>query len=173
MSDQPAPRKRAAYEPVSRLAQPAAIVPDMKRPISTVAGALLVLLRVVSGTLVLGALLLDRDEWAKELEAIADGVDITDDVAAFSIAVFAAATAIGLILQLIFGILILRGQNLARVLVMFFSVISISSAFTGWWVGGQDIRIGGTLISIGLDILILLALSSRSSAAYARRHERG
>lgn len=172
MSEHSAPHKRAAYEPVSRLAQPTVPVPDMKRPISTVAGAVLVLLRVVSGALVLGALLLDRDGWAKELEAIADGVDITDDVAAFSIAVFAAATAIGLVLQLIFGVLILRGQNLARVLVMFFSVISISSAFTGWWVGGQDIRIDGTLISIGLDILILLALSSRSSAAYARRNER-
>ncbi len=169
---EPAPRKRAAFEPVARLAQPMAYSPDMKRPIATVAGALLVLLRVVSGVVVLAALLLNRDEWAKELEGVADGVDITRDLATFGLTAFAVLTAIGLVLQLVFGLLILRGQNFARVLVMFLSVVSITTAFVGWWFEGQDIRIDGTLVSIGLDILILLALSSRGAARYARRNER-
>jgi hypothetical protein len=51
-------------------------------------------------------------------------------------------------------------------------VLSISTAFTGWWAQGQDIRVGTTLVTLALDILILLALSSRSAAAYAHRRRR-
>ena len=50
-------------------------------------------------------------------------------------------------------------------------MISISASFLQWWAGGHEITITTTLLSIGLDILILLALSSRSAAAYARRNE--
>ena len=41
-----------------------------------------------------------------------------------------------------------------------------------WWAQGQEITINGALLSLSLDILVLLALSSRSAAAYARRNER-
>jgi hypothetical protein len=58
------------------------------------------------------------------------------------------------------------------VTVMAFSVISITGAFIQWWSEDQEITISGSLLTLGLDILILLALSSRSAAAYARRNER-
>jgi hypothetical protein len=55
---------------------------------------------------------------------------------------------------------------------MTFSAISITGSFIQWWTGNQVITITGSLLTLGLDILILLALSSRSAAAYARRNER-
>jgi hypothetical protein len=55
---------------------------------------------------------------------------------------------------------------------MLIAVLSISSAFTAWWALDQEIKLEGTFVSLSLDILILLALSSRRAAAYARRNER-
>ena len=49
----PAPHKRPAYEPAKRLLKPPRFDPEMKRPISTVAGVLLILLRVIAGVVVL------------------------------------------------------------------------------------------------------------------------
>ncbi len=70
------------------------------------------------------------------------------------------------------AILIYRGHNWPRVIVMLIAVFSICSAFTAWWALGEEIRLEGTFVSLSLDILLLLALSSRSAAAYARRNER-
>jgi hypothetical protein len=55
---------------------------------------------------------------------------------------------------------------------MLIAVLSISTSFTAWWAQGQEIEIAGTFVSLSIDILLLLALSSRSAAAYARRNER-
>ena len=52
----PAPQKRPAYEPVARLLQPTGYNPAMRRPITTVAGVALVLLRVLVGALVLASI---------------------------------------------------------------------------------------------------------------------
>ena len=70
------------------------------------------------------------------------------------------------------ALFILTGHNWARVIVMTFSVISISASFVQWWAEGRRSRSAATLLTLGLDILVLLALSSRSAAAYARRNER-
>jgi hypothetical protein len=67
---------------------------------------------------------------------------------------------------------VLGGHNWARVIIMAIAAISITASFLQWWDDGLEITIGTTLLTLGLDILILLALSSRSAAAYARRKER-
>jgi hypothetical protein len=54
---------------------------------------------------------------------------------------------------------------------MLYAVVSISGAFVTWCVGGEDIRVETTLVTLSLDILVLLALSSRQAAAYARRKQ--
>jgi len=55
---------------------------------------------------------------------------------------------------------------------MVFAVVSISTAFTTWFLREQEITLRTSLLAVGLDVLILLALSSRSAAAYSRRRER-
>ncbi len=86
-----------------------------------------------------------------------------------------AVLAIGgvfLAIDAVLAILIYRGRNWPRVIVMLISVISIISSFVAWWAVGEEITLAGTFLSLSLDILVLLALSSRSAAAYARRNER-
>lgn len=171
------PRKRAAFEPAAGLARPLAHDPDMRRPISTVAGAVLVLLRAAAGAVWILAFALRWGEWVQTLTIslsgdASDAVDLSDvDSTAVLVVVF-AMVGLGVLIEAVLGLLILRGSNWPRVLVMVISVISLSSAFVGWWVQGQEIRIGTTFVTVALDIFILLALSSRSAAAYARRRER-
>ncbi|MFE1646795.1 hypothetical protein [Microbacterium sp. P01] len=165
------PSKRAAYEPAADLAKPLPVAPAMKRPASIVAGAVIVLLRVLSGAAVLGAVMLDGTPWASWLSVLSGGERVSADDLSAGVQIYVVVTAVVLLVQLTLSVLILRGQNLARVLVMCVSVVSISAAFVGWWSEGQEITLAGTLISLALDILILLALSSRSAATYARRNE--
>ena len=70
------------------------------------------------------------------------------------------------------AIFIFFGHNWARVLIMIVAVVSISTTFVAWAADEQAITLEGTFFSLGLDVLLLLALSSRSAAAYARRNER-
>jgi hypothetical protein len=171
------PRKRAAFEPVAGLATPVPRDPGMRRPPSIVAGSVLVLLRAGAGVLWIASFLFGWDAWvqgfagafsgdASEISVLPDGVRST--VTLFVVVV----VGVGVILEATLGLLILRGTNWPRVLVMVLSTLSISSAFVGWWAEGQQIRIETTFVTLALDILILLALSSRSAAAYARRLER-
>ena len=167
-----APNKRPAFEPASELLKPIRFDPDMRRPLSTVAGALLVYLRVLAGLVWIASVLLDWPNWLSEIDVSFDDAVSTPGLAEASLTVVLAAVGAFLLADAVLAFFILRGRNWARVVVMTFSVISITTAFAQWWFDGLEITIATTLLSLGLDILILLALSSRSAAAYARRNER-
>ncbi|MBZ4488267.1 hypothetical protein LQ938_13815 [Microbacterium sp. cx-55] len=167
-----APRKRAAFESPARLARPLPFDPGMKRPMSTVAGAALVLLRVATGVLWLLSLGVQWPALVREADADIDGISLTPDQIGTGFIAVAVVMGLVLLADGAFAVLILRGHNIPRVIVMTFSTISIGSAFVTWWAQGQEIRIHTTLVTLSLDILVLLALSSRSAAAYARRFER-
>ncbi|MEV8274668.1 hypothetical protein [Microbacterium sp. NPDC077184] len=165
------PGKRPAYEPGARLLSPVRYDPDMPRPATTVAGTFLVLLRAIAGAFVLL-------ELAREWDSLFGTVTASDaalndpEVRSLLLGVVLVGGGILVLADAVLGILIYRGHNWPRVLVMLFSVISISTVFTAWWVRGEEITLDGTFLSLSLDILLLLALSSRSAAAYARRNER-
>lgn len=166
----PVPAKRAAFEPPASLAQRTTYDPAMRRPATIVAGALLVFLRVATGVAVLIFLVLGLPA-AQAFELVVD-LDLTDQQNTLGLAAYVVIVAFGLSVQTVLGVLILRGVNIVRVWVMVIAVMSISAAFIGWWSHDQEITLQGTLLGLSLDILILLALSSRSAAAYARRTER-
>lgn len=166
------PDKRPAYEPAADLLQRQRYDPAMARPGTIVAGALLVLLRVVSGLVTILIVALDAPQWSQDLGLVLDDSELTPDVTGAVLGVLAGAVGVFLLADLILAIFILRGSNAARVAVMAFSTLSITTVFLQWWSEGQEITISTSLLSVGLDILILLALSSRSAAAYARRNER-
>ena len=167
------PQKRPAFEAPGALSAP---VPPMRRPLSTTAGAALVLLRVVAGVVWMLSATLGWEGWvssfAADLSTDAEpDVELSDGTLGTSLVVFVTVVGIVLLVEAIFGLLILWGRNFPRLVVMIISVLSISTAFTGWWVQGQEIRLSTTLVTLALDILVLLALSSRSAAAYARRRD--
>jgi hypothetical protein len=174
VSAQRHPRKRAAFEP---LAAPEALNPRMRRPAATVAGGVLVLLRAISGAVWGASIVFGLPSWLRAVAGFANGdntipTDDTIDDLGLSTEVFIGLIAVVFLIQVVFGILLLLGSNAARVIVMIVSTISISAAFVGWWEVGDEITVGTTLVTLALDILVLLALSSRDAAAYARRNER-
>jgi len=169
----PTPNKRPAFEPAARLLTPTGYHPDMPRPASTVAGVVLVLLRVAAGVVVLAALAAGWDALVASADVKIEGFDPTPEGQRLALWVVLSVGAALLAVEALLAILILRGHNWPRVFVMLIAVFSISSAFTAWWMLGEEITLEGTFVSLSLDILVLLALSSRSAAAYARRNERG
>jgi hypothetical protein len=166
-----APNKRPAFEPASELLKPVHADPDMKRPVSTVAGAALVFLRVLAGIVWIVSVAAGWSNFVRDIDVSFDDFAYAPQLAEVTLLVVMIVIGLFLLADAILALFILRGHNWARVVVMTFSAISISASFLQWWAGGLDIRISTTLLSIGLDILILLALSSRSAAAYARRNE--
>lgn len=162
--------KRPAYEPAARLLQPTGFDPGMRRPISTVAGSALVGLRVVAGILWCVGIAQGRHNAFVDL-IIPDGsAAIERQYIPFVIAFVGAV----LVVDAVLAVLIYLGLNWPRVTVMFFSMLSILGSFIGWWSEGQEITLtsGTSVLAVALDILILLALSSRSAARYARRNEK-
>lgn len=167
-----APQKRPAFEPPVRLLRPTGYDPDMPRPASTTAGTVLVLLRVVAGVIVLLAIGLGWQDIMNDPELVAEGWDPGSDASQTLLLFVMVVGAIVLLFDLLLAFLIFRGRNWARVFMMFLTMLSISGSFVAWWLQGQAITIDTTFFSLSIDILILLALSSRGAAAYARRNER-
>lgn len=167
------PKKRVAFEPAERLLQAPGSDPDMKRPPAIIAGALLIVLGVLAGAAWIIASSGVWPEWVGEVAAIigGDGGDVPDRVEQSTFLLFAAFGGVFLAIEATLALLVFLGVNWARVLIMVLAALTISAAFVRWWSEGQEIEITTTFVSLGIDILILLALSSRSAAAYARRKE--
>ena len=168
----PGPAQRPAYEPIDRLLRPTPYDPDMRRPATTVAGACLVLLGAVVSVLSMVDIATNWHTYLKSIVLEIGGAVPTPDVVNASLAVILGVIGVTAVVELVCGLLILRGSNAARVLVMIVSAISISAAFVSWWARDQEITLQTTLLSLAVDVLVLLALSSRSAAAYARRREK-
>lgn len=166
------PAKRPAYEPAARLLQPTVYDPEMPRPAATIAGTVLVLLRVVAGAVVLAALAVGWDRFVDDTELVLDGSDLSAEGSGLGLAVVLTVGAAVLLIDLVLALFLYLGRNWARMWVMVITTLSISASFVAWWAQGQEITLQSTFISLAIDILILLALSSRSAAAYARRGER-
>lgn len=164
------PAKRPAYEPAKRLLRPTGYNPDMKRPPTTVAGALLVFLRVFVGLLWIAELLLNWNLIATESAVDIEGLT-SEEAAGVGLTIIVVVVGVVLVIDAVLAFLVLRGKNWPRVVVMVVAVISISSAFVQWWTSDLEITLKTSFLSTALDTLILLALSSRSAAAYARRNE--
>jgi len=167
-----APDKRPAFEPASQLLRRPEADPDMKRPTSTVAGVVLVFLRVLAGLVVLASVVLQWRETIKDIDVTIEGTPSSPEIAQAVLIAVVVFLGVVLIADSALAFFILIGHNWARVTIMTFSAISITGSFIQWWSENQVISITGSLLTLGLDILILLALSSRSAAAYARRNER-
>jgi hypothetical protein len=170
-SDIPAPQKRPAYEPAARLLRPPRFDPEMKRPTSTVVGSALILLRVIAGVVVLVGIATGWDDILADPDTVLEGFDPSPEGSQAALWFVIAAGATVLLIDLLLAVFVFRGHNWARVIIMIIAVGSITTSFVAWWAQGQEITVDTTYVSLSLDILLLLALSSRGAAAYARRNE--
>lgn len=157
--------RRPAFEPATRLLRPTGYDPTMPRPAAVMAAVLLLALRIFSGTAVLVAA-------AFAPEAVVDIEALTDDERSAAVVAAIVTAVIVLAVDAMLLRLIWVGRNWARVAIMIVTTLAICAAFVGWWDQGQELTLDVGLIPLGLDVLILLALSSRGAAAYARRNEK-
>ena len=136
--------------------------PDARRPGTTALGAALVLGRAVAGLLWFLGFSLAWPELRSEL----DLEGISAEIFYWIVATFSALSSLVLAL---FAWRIWWGGNFARVVAMSVLTLSIATAAIGYFALGEQITIRTTLLTLALDILVLLALSSRDARAWARR----
>ena len=166
------PRKRAAFEPPTTLFAPLHRDPTMRRPATITTGTLLLLLRVLAGVLLIAGLWLEWPDVMDSADLAVGGDVLTAEEEQFALWIVIALMGLSLAVQLSVVLSLWWGRNWARLIVMVFAVVSISTAFTTWFLREEEITLRTSLLAVGLDVLILLALSSRSAAAYSRRRER-
>ncbi|GAA2449898.1 LssY C-terminal domain-containing protein [Agromyces soli] len=164
--------KRAAFEPLARLAdrdaERAALARVQRRPVATSLGALLIVVRVLLGVIWLIGLYVQWPTVVRELDLVADGVS-EGEVSAFVLWTIVVVGVIVLLAELVFAWLVFRGSNWARITVMVVAILSTLVSAVDYFGGDAEITIRTTLLTLAVDILVLLALSSRSARAYARR----
>ncbi|WP_240666333.1 LssY C-terminal domain-containing protein [Oerskovia turbata] len=140
-----------------------------QRPAATTVGALLVVLGVVADLIWLANLAL---HWEQTLRSLFLGGDVTqadiDQASGPLLVLVVVLLSLVALFQLFLAWRVYLGRNWARDLVMVLAAISTTSSFVGWAVSGNQITFRTTLLTVALDILVLLTLSSRDAAAYAK-----
>lgn len=162
--------KRPAFESPAVLAAPATPPPSMRRPAATAFGAGLVVARVIAGIVWLIALGLQWDTVVREQTDVVIRPGTADAAAAdVVLVILLVGGGIVLAVELVLAVFIWFGGNRSRITVMLFATISIATAWIDSITGSTEITLRTTFITLALDILVLLALSSRNARAYARR----
>jgi hypothetical protein len=140
-----------------------------KRPASVLGGTLLMAARAVSGGFVIGTVLLGWESFRATI--VIDGgrpAPVDPGVADAVLGGMLGAYAAVLVLYLGLCILVFTGHNWARVLALSLASVSILISFADYSLNGAQITLRTSLVSVTLDILILLALSSTDARHYAR-----
>ena len=171
------PQKRAAFESPAALLLPTSHDPNMRRPSSIVVGAVLVWLRVAVGVMWLVSVGVAWPRLTASGSApVIDwpGIDeVTNrfDLTGIALPVILVVGALAVAVEAVLALMVWRGVNIARVIIMILAVISSSMAFVQWLSDNHEIELQSTLLTVAVDILVLLSLSSRDAATYCRRNE--
>lgn len=137
-----------------------------RRPIPTTLGVLLMALRLVVGIVTIGLMVKD---WNTAVASTASSLNTADQQTISAVLmVVIGISAIAFLIYGLLAVLILRGSNWARIATLAFSVgFVIQAGFT--LLHGENISLSEDPLGLPLDILVLLALSARSSRLWARR----
>ncbi|MBP2413114.1 hypothetical protein JOF48_001913 [Arthrobacter stackebrandtii] len=136
------------------------------RPLSTTLGVALMLVGGVMSTLATIAIVRDWRHIAEEAAGTATAAETwwLDLV----LVAIAGASLLGAGLCYLLAILVFRGSNWARIAALAYTALLVVTAAIGFFTG-QPVPFGSDIFGLPLDILVLLALSARSSRLWARR----
>ncbi|WP_425546214.1 LssY C-terminal domain-containing protein [Agromyces tropicus] len=166
--------KRIAFEPPLRLAEAQPVPTRMPRPGATAFGAGVVVLRVLAGIVWLAALAIQWDQVLQaDFDVDADASLQSEQVSQLALVVVLVVMGVILAVQAVLAVRIWFGGNLSRIVVMLLSTINITFAATESFTGDVEVTVRTTLVTVALDIIVLLALSSRAARAYARQPRSG
>lgn len=159
-------RKRGVLEAAEDLLPPEPeVVRSGKRPGALVGGTVLLALRALGGPLwMLGFL--------RQWPALRTEFDLDAESSQVVLGIILGAVGLWTLVLLVFGIGLWRGSNTARMMVQAWTALSITSAAIAYFAGDDGITVRATLLTLALDILLLLALSSRPARAWTRGKSR-
>jgi hypothetical protein len=141
----------------------------VKRPPSVIGGVLLMGVRVLTGGFAILTVIVSWDTFVATIVVNGQKLDRTDPAAAGAVlGGLLAAYGLYLLLYLGLAVLVFTGRNWARVVAMSFASVSILLSFADYSFNGAQITLRTSLVSVTIDILILLALSSTNARHYAR-----
>jgi LssY C-terminus len=144
-----------------------------RRPAPTVVGAVFVGGRAAAAALLALSMVLFREEHVNSLLQPGTGPVLTEAQAEVGLT---AATMVVLLFALGYTLLawfVFLGRNWARTVVMALSTVAICMQAFDVLHGGPDITLAYNLPGLTLDILLILALSSKRSRDYALRPRAG
>lgn len=140
----------------------------MKRPSAMWIGSLLMLARSVSGIAAIVVIVTSWQSFAQTISIDLNGTEMGRPFADLALWVFVGIYAGSQLFYIALAIIVFLGQSWARNLAMAYATINILFAFGNYLLNGAEITFKTTLLSLTLDILILMTLSSASAREYAR-----
>ena len=142
-----------------------------RRPAPTTLGFLLMLLRVVAGTI---TVIVTIVAWPTFLDSqlAESGQSLTASERAgadLALGIVIGLFAAGLVFYFTLALLLFAGSNWARIASMSYSSLLIVVAAIDFFNGGEQVTLRTNILGLPLDILVVLALSSQRSRSWARR----
>ncbi|WP_431246226.1 LssY C-terminal domain-containing protein [Leifsonia xyli] len=144
-----------------------------RRPVPTVLGVLLMALRVAAGV---GYIVLNLLDWQRFVGSQLAGESVSPaarDAVSLLLGIAMGLFAAGLVLYFLLALLIFFGSNWARIAAMTYSALIIVVSAVDFFNGGPQVSLRNNLLGLALDILVVLALSSKASRLWARRPRAG
>lgn len=137
-----------------------------RKPIMTVVGAFLIAARGLAALAVAATLLFGRDD-GEAVRTIGGLVPALPDSAVLTGAV--GALAVFAVAELFICWRVFRGGDTARLLAMTLSVVAIVVHAVTYGLGAHSLALHSGLVGLGLDILLVCALSAASARTFAQR----
>ncbi|WP_051533185.1 LssY C-terminal domain-containing protein [Arthrobacter sp. 9MFCol3.1] len=159
-------RQTAAAPPVS-VTPPAGS--RTRRPSTTIVGALFVGARAAAAALLALSLVLFKDAHVGSLMQPVAGPAVTEAQAELAVSAATVVVLLFALAEILLAWFVFLGRNWARTVAMALSTAAICIQAIDVFNGGPDITLASNLPGLTLDILLLLALSSKRSRDYALR----
>ncbi|MEO6531165.1 MAG: hypothetical protein ABIO25_09615 [Specibacter sp.] len=123
-------------------------------------------IRVVVGAVSVAVIMADRQEIGRSAAStVSAGEALAVDIV---LVATMALGALGVMVYLLLAFLIFRGSNGARIAAMAYSALLVVPTAVAFF-GGEAVTLSINIFGLPLDILVLLALSARTSRLWARR----
>ncbi|WGD36784.1 LssY C-terminal domain-containing protein [Lysinibacter sp. HNR] len=141
-----------------------------RRPASTTFGATVVALRGIAALFLALSLVISNPQGA----IFADLIDepTVADLPGVVLTVIAIIVFLFATVELLLAFFIFRGGNKSRLIAMILSTLAIIVQISATLSGGMEIHLETNLVGFSLDILLMLALTSREARQYATKHRR-
>ncbi|SDK61721.1 LssY C-terminus [Arthrobacter sp. ok362] len=140
-----------------------------RRPATTIVGAVFVAARAAAAALLAMSMVFFKDAHVGSLVEPVAGPAVTEAQAELAVTAGTVVVLLFVLAEILLACFVFLGRNWARTVAMALSTAAICVQAVDVFHGGPDITLQSNLPGLALDILLLLALSSKRSRDYALR----